>query len=789
MKFTKRILGVLLMAAILVSCALFAVSAEDTFTVEGIDEIEDILEFYELPSFVSDDYEDGTWSTDYCEEDKIVSVVDDPAGASNKVLFLDILKNSEQKSKYGTQKSSVSYETLSDTPYMIATCDFYYDSVTKGSLSVVLKTVNDDGSESSNREMITFTMSADTPAVIKNNVWNSQTGAFVSEEYVNSEISVTPGNWYKFAVMFDAEQKVYSFKISDDGGESWVESEEMSLGNIASITSLRVKAQRSGTKMTAAVYLDNIDIYSGTFIRDLADKNNATAKTILDLEALYNLNSTDLDTKVRIAEVLNKLVNTYEFEPASETPDLSAVEEAIENSNTYIAYAFANVFISKVNAINPEDTYYPRLEWVNGIAPYDAKLPIDGEIRDFPGMTPELADGVIAAREKYRAEISACEQIAEDSAKFISEMFNYDSSSKNYDDYMKPLYDTVSGCTMRDATYADAVEDVTDFVMADAIERYNEFEAKYLKLDAAAKTVIDSVEDMVTAKAAMEGFEPGEEQYEVAWAELYNGYFAAIEIYGNGNIDENLDNDTHVVLKTAIDFLLENQTAITSDIEKCENFLEIMKRAKAATYYDATLACLAEAEEAINEARAKYPGVEDAKDLYTALISATSGAKSASEAYVNSVAQIDLATDFAGKKAAVDAALILQAEGNVLGVEGVKEANIALSKAASEIEALINNSEALIAFVEQFKDATEFSERRLILANAKQAAENSEATYKGVKAAKAELESQIKSFENEIKAANDAHANAVSNAFKLAGAVVPDAKVYKSAGVVDDFVN
>ena len=63
MKITKRILAVLLLAALLVSCMLLSVSAEDPFNAAGIDDIEDIMEYYDLEDYLADNYENDGWST------------------------------------------------------------------------------------------------------------------------------------------------------------------------------------------------------------------------------------------------------------------------------------------------------------------------------------------------------------------------------------------------------------------------------------------------------------------------------------------------------------------------------------------------------------------------------------------------------------------------------------------------------------------------------------------------------------------------------------------------------
>ena len=125
----------------------------------------------------------------------------------------------------------------------------------------------------------------------------------------------------------------------------------------------------------------------------------------------------------------------------------------------------------------------------------------------------------------------------------------------------------------------------------------------------------------------------------------------------------------------------------------------------------------------------------------------------------------------------------------MLGIAGVKDANIALSIASAEIDSLIKNSENLIIYVAEVRGAATLSERRAILAKAQNAADNSEDTYEGVAEAKAELESLVSAYKADVEAKNASHTVAAKNAADLAGAAAPDEDVYKAGSVIKDFVN
>jgi hypothetical protein len=163
-----------------------------------------------------------------------------------------------------------------------------------------------------------------------------------------------------------------------------------------------------------------------------------------------------------------------------------------------------------------------------------------------------------------------------------------------------------------------------------------------------------------------------------------------------------------------------------------------------------------------------YPDIADSVATYEAFKTAIAGTESAVEAYINAVNAIATKTTFAEKKAAVIAATALKAEGDVLGAEGVVEANITLTAAEAEINFLEGSSTTLISLVEQIKAATTITEKRALILLANASAANAEDTYTGVSAAKADLAAEIAAFEAAVAAAN----GALDSALKSAQAIV-----------------
>lgn len=777
MKITKKIFLVLLAVAIFVPCLLFSVSAEDTFNAEGINDIEDIMEYYDLPDYLADNYENGTWNTDYYSGSNS-SVVEDPLDPANKVLKVTGKNNS--------------YGSASETDKLVVSFNLYIDAVTTGEYKLDIKMKDANGVETTTFNTI-FSANYKTKK-FQYSVWdstiNNNAGGFVLRDFEG--IAPEAGKWYKIVIFFNAAEGQYNFKISGDGEQTWNYSDVCSLGNVKSMSRFELKTNFSGRSGKILIYLDEVEVYCGTFERSPSNKNNITAQTLLDLDALYNADGTDLATKVRIANVLYQLIDKYGYVPADTTPELDAVKAVIAKAPEYINYAFANEFVSRAGQFDPTFTYYEKLDFIAGIEYYNDVLPEDTALEGTPGIDAILAEAVKAARVVYLSEIEKCAQIAADSDAFIKAMYAYDAECKDFDGYLKSFADTVAGYTMIDATYAEDVEGVTEFDMTDALASYAEFKAKYDKLSGAAASFISGASDMKSALEAMNASKKGEDAYENAFEVLYKGYLLANSVYNGGDIDENLDESTYAELAALFSVYLENEDSVVAEMALCDQFNDIMKKAKIATYYTAIKEHLALAEPLVNEVRTKYVGIEESLALYAALTNVTEGNEDASAAYIAAVAEIGkdgfAEKAFVERKAAVDAALALKAEGDVLGIEGVKEANVILSKASAEIDALVGYSESLIYFVGEIEATESLSQRRALIKEAMVAADRSEPTYQGVADAKEALENLIKDFEADVNSANAVHVAATEKAAELAGAVAPDANVYKAASVIKDFV-
>ncbi len=820
MKITKRIMAVLILIALLVSCVLLSVSAEEsekTFKADGISDVEDILEYYSAKDFVADNYESEAPSSVYYTGDKSERV-SDPKNANNQVLKVTAGNNA--------------YTVDADTKALVVSFDIYYDATMQGEYRINAKSLGIDGVESVTYTTF-FSVNGKTNK-FRYSLWdaelNNGDGGFTVTDF--EAIAPAADAWYKVVLFFDTESGYYSFKIvctDNEGNPIEVDSEKFSLGSVTALTdvSLKTAVAKRGDKVS--VHLDNVEIYEGTFERNPANKEYVTSRTFLDLEALFNKAGTDLQTQVRIAKVFYELCLSEKYQPVlgpNENLGISGndLAELQTNIPKYINTAFAKEVIRMANAINSDSSYSSKLENIKEYDFYDDILPANEGLLAAPGFDTALAYELIAARADIENEITLCTVIEEDSEKLLALMFSYDSSNANYDGYMKGLYAEISACTKWDVTYPGCIGTDASFTMQDAADLRESFLAKYNKLDAAASEFIDLATKMKNAlllfrdaeskmNAAyeiMKGIDPEDEnlseedrelyaeqsaiyeaekaKYEEEFAILANSYIAAKEIYNGGDIDENLDEATHTELFSLFDVYTGNEDFIIRETAKSDKFIETVKNVELATYYTSKVERLAEAESYIEFIRPKYGAVEAALKRYYELKDAIAAQEKAATDYIAAVTEIGNAEDYAERKAAVEAATLLKAEGDVLGISGVNEANMALAEAAARIETEAVNSAALIALASEIGSVRDFLTRRELIAKAQYAADNTDETIEGVAEAKELLASLIEAYVADVNKMNAAHALSSEKAAELMGSAVSYENVYKAASIIKAFV-
>ncbi len=756
MKIAKKILVAMLALALLTSAFIFSATATDTFNAPGMDDVEDILEYYTLEDYVADNFNNGTWTTEYIDSNATGAVVaaKDPTNAENGVMGITIpfMKTAGYKMELPKEER---VNGLTDK--LLLTFKVYFDESATNELFFELKvgTVNDKNVATSSQ----FTVLQFNFAKGKNggvpgfyySSWNDATQQFGSTVTPVEGVAPQTGMWYDVVISFNAAEDLYSFNVSDLEGNAVVSSENIPLPGIKSVWGFYCYGQfyntSSDRKPSTTFYLDDMEIYEGSYVRYPSRIDDITTTHLQDLDALYNVDTTDFATKLRIASVLYYLYNEAEG---------FSVGGAMPNAHKYINETYAQALSDAAGAINTGAAYDERVAQTDLIAEYSAKLPTPETLNGAAGITAELEAAVIAARAAYAEEIATLATVKEQSDAFIALMDEYDDDNREYG-YITEYFASASDAdkyAKRDATYGR---------VAKANEIFEGLKSKAERMTADINAFMGAVERMEVA---------------TTFGPLFMAYTEANASYTKYGTDAVINPDFDQSTKEGLEDKIASYEAkvdfVLATAAICDDFKRIINEATISSYYSSLIGELEEAavvREEFGDYEMDYPGLADSVAIYEELVAAVATSKSAVEAYITAVNAIATKTTFAEMKAAVTAALALKAEGDVLGIEGVVEANIALTNAEARVNFLEASSNTFISLVEQLKAADTLTERRALIHLANASALNAEDTYTGVSAAKGDLATEIAEFEADVAAANAALESATKSAQAIVSSV------------------
>lgn len=777
MKNVKRILVAMLAFSLLASAFIFSAYAEETNPFHnGMTAIEDILEYYTLDDYLADNYNDGTWNTELFSHDTdydhskttykdypylTVETADDPAGSGDKVLAVTLPFN--KKAGYNMEDKG---NILTDKLFLTFEIYFAEESAQTAIYELKVGTVPEEGRPASTQSSIMKIdlggKSGDPSFTYQ--LWNEDTQKFSTDTAKLEGMIPTTGVWYDIIISFDASDDVYSFNITNKSTGETASTGDLSMKGAAGIWGFNCQGQYSNSSIKSAdrkntkalYYLNDMEIYEGTYVRQPSLKDEITIQHLDDLEAIYTADA-DAATKLRIADVLDFL---YGLDADAFTDEVRA---SMPDAQKFINETYAYEFVTRVAAIDTEAGYYERVEYLaKNVEIFDVKLPEGDALTGLPGIPADTESAIKAARAAYATEIAVLNEIKTHSEGFINYITDYDPANKEYD-YIVDVYTTAAS----DA-YTSRYENYEG--MADATAIFEGLTAKYDRMVADVAAYIAAVDAIEAATTLGPKF--------VAYSTAKASYFKYDEA---GVINPDLDNSTNATLAASIAYYLENEPQIVADATECDNFNDKILEAKVSSYYTSIVEKLTAATEMlpnVNTAyEADYPGITESIALYNALNEVVAADVDAVTAYTAAVNAIATKTNFYDKKAAVEAALVLKETGDVLGVEGVKELNIELAKAEAEINYLEGNSKSLIALVAELADATTLAERRVLIHSANSFVDIAENTYEGVAAAKTALTAAIEAFNADVNAANGAVASANAVAQSVA-TTVDGAKIF-----------
>lgn len=819
--FRKILVGVMALAILVAS---FAFTASAT-TVANADGLEDVLEYHVNKDYLTETFSenetgdyaltDNEWFTfDKGNNINLAQVAED---GSDKVLVLTTKNNKKisYTSNFGEGVtgivSSFRFNTA-DLEYYVRNHaqyqkNFAANPINGAKFSIVFNCgYNNTAISTKAPAMQMFSINCH-PAEVKNeqglntpagdgvytftylNVAKNESGVLEYNETAIEGFAPKLDTWYQIDLIFNFETHLYDLRIKSDAGEEKV-IEDLPLGDeltdVKGVTLSIDDGHRNGT----VTKLDNLNIYEGTFIRNPADKDAKTASAVLNIKSLLEDSATATDLKIRCADVLKAIVDSGYVAAGT---DAEAVQAFLNKAKaTEITKIYVEAFSTFANEIASVEGYYNRKDHVAKMVRFDEMFDASNESgwSEYEGYVDSYTALVKAAKAAYAAECDAIERTKSDSDAFVEMIAQYDPSNKNYN-YIISQYEALSLFAERDVTYRYAKEH-GESEKTHPYPTVQVAEDQFKLLVEKAGAINNILLQFRIYVNEMRGYDfvVVDKNGTTDFGGLYTSYTNAASYYNNGVFHTGLDNSTVSGLETDIDEYLEMEEYILARVEETEKFLYYVSLAKSSVNYLSILENLNEAQDYIDDnyetltVEIEYAGVTDAISDYNSLREKLAANVSDSTVYIAAVAEIDLKADYNTLKAKALAAEKLQAKGAVMGIEGIKEANIKLSEALSIVAAKEGHSATLISAVSSLKEETNLAKRRELILTAKAHVADAEDQISGVSAAKTDLTAAIAEYDADVKAANDAFAGVTKNVCTLSSAAAPNDIVYKVIEII-----
>ena len=885
MKLTRRILVAILSIALIISCFAITISAEEEEF--GADNIEDYLEYLDMPRYINDDfssYVSGS-AVDYLKGKALSNTVKISIPTEKSEIVTLTETNEEEEKTYENKALSYYFVAEDSDPGYFGTKFTFTEGVSelifsmrvraeKGRAKMLptytlnLSVYDENGVPIGEDSMVSpITVNFETGEVSYAKV--SATNASLFSNALIEDFTVNEDEWYDVFIMFDCTKGSYRFTITGAEEGDVFESEELSLGNAATIGEILPSFVTYPTCSGSYCYFDDFEAYSGTFVRGYEELSEITALTLDKLATFIADNELDFETRERIIKVYIRIIESDYVPQFEDNYTQEEIEALYYGAIEYITATRTEAFINEVMSIDPSKSYSRRLIKIEAIEKYltpdpdrkpyeeiytedfyleniksavtkiealvekefskaikDAEYALSraaaDEKEDLQAALDEIKenrktaenalsaykialyknsnaetrvqtlgealDAILSAFEDSSEEYSAnIEKIAlnEEGLATIRECFRvYETElesinalktdSMEFVEYMKKFKDGFETNGRNFVYLSSACGQLASYVNRDNSYLYSEdvfsYYEDYEKLVALVNEVTEKVNLFKAAVAVTE--EEG-----VDFDRLFNeGYLAAKAIYGDGNIHDDIDEDTIPGFREAETKLLEIEKYLSDVIEASENFIKVVDAIKYNTI-------LANKKLALEEAKLLLAGDENIKETYPlvpeaiaeldAIEKEIAELEKAAADYIESVNAIAGKKNFNDKKAAVEKAIKLQAKGNVIGIEGVAEANNALENYKTEIELIEGYSKAFIEAVGKLdNDELTLAERRALIVTAEAVRNSAAATYNGVSAAMSALDDYKAEYVASVQEINDEFNASVVSVASAASSVI-----------------
>ena len=724
MKMTRRIFIALLILAVTVSSLAVFASANETGL--SVQDYVNVLEYYEEQSLVDYDFSvDTEYSALLTNSTRaaqyVHSIVADAAAPGGKYLSLAI-KERSGRSAYTDNHAYFAW-TSSE-----AIDDFNVDMTVSGQKYNSNSSENDENlpriiivvGESQFTNIANAKTAGVTIAAVDYNSGYFSYLKGTDTEYKTS-YRIEEGKWYNVSLTYDADNGV-SITITEVGNLENTLTVTDGYVPYTTVRDIRVGAHgEDGTSARGTlVKYAGVRIQGGVYHREMSNMQADIEEKILSMYNYFLDDEAAIEDKVTICSVAGKL-NEYGF-----TTDKADVQKALEDLGVGMVGLYNSKIEEFVVTLDTYDNFAAKKAYVEQITTYANSL----ANLDMTGISEELVEKTEKNLKDFREVKAKFDASEADSVKFLELVAAIDCDLDNYAQ-VKANLELFEGCNP-DLTYEG---------VAESYKRYN-------NLVLAEKTIRTSAEAFIAAVQTANN------------AEL--DFNTRAEAYKNMTY---FDNETYPGVTEALAGYEAVRDYLNAEISYAENFIKYVNKADYASYISAKQENLDIAKGYMEICQPDFAGVAEAKVLYAEVKAFVEQQLANANAYISAVNALDNLTG-AALTNGIKNAQSLQQAGNVLGVEGVTEANIKLNQIVASIELVERYCIHFINLVNSLDKATDVAATYEILANAKAAEADADKSYAGVSDASAKLSkaiadinAQIEAINSEFEKANDVAAN------------------------------
>ena len=537
----------------------------------------------------------------------------------------------------------------------------------------------------------------------------------VSGTETNTSFVVEEGKWYDVSFKYNAELGAATVKITDKADPTKTFTASDAYVPYEGVCNVRVGEHGSdyGVARGSEIKFANIYATGGKYERNPNNRQTVIEESILDMYQAFLAESVDLEDKIVICDIAKKFVD-YGF-----VSDKTEVSDAI----SALSVGVIGLYNQKLTICN---TTYSTLETFaqkKALIEETARFALALKEQDLSGISAELVaqiDKNFELYEEVSADISYWEQTTLEFIKAASAVQSIDF--ENY------------------ASVNEALEGLSAIPYDSTYEGVESADKLFNKLTVTKNDIKTRGDRFIaTATIANDDSRDVNERAD-AYRKLGSEYY--------------YDNVTYPGLSEALD--LYNGTLASTIgvvISDAENFIKYVNKADYAVYLSAKQENLDIAATYMSICHPDFSGVADAKTLHAAIQAQVNSKRDSAVAYINAVNALDSLTGSAltdGIKTAQN----LQKDGNVLGFDGITDANIKLDKLVASIELREKYCAYFIGLVNSIDQTTGVSELYKLLGLAKEAEQDADQTYTGVSEASAKLTQAISDYNAKVAAIN-----------------------------------